>query len=113
MRPPPFDIDTHGTVQWFGPDWGAPVCHPATHVDTPTGETCEECRQPITADDCGLGIPYSDPVAMRAEWLPYHRLCFLRTVIPDSVVAHLPRMPGEPERTKAPAASPREGHDGR
>lgn len=41
-------------IKWFGASWGAPCCEPALHVDTPVGEFCFYCEQPIGADAQGL-----------------------------------------------------------
>lgn len=64
---------------WFGESWGAPVCDEDRHLPIPVGKHCHECMIPITEDDHGMLIPcfgYLD------DMLAYHRICFLRTVIP-------------------------------
>ena len=73
-------------TQWFGESWGAPVCEPAQHTATPTGEPCAElCGDPIEERDQGFLIPLlredREPVL-----LAYHRMCFLRTIIPDKLI---------------------------
>lgn len=62
---------------WFGQSWGAPVCDQQTHQDTPVGEPCCECDAAIVEGDSGFLMPFTDPPV-----LVYHRVCFLRTVIP-------------------------------
>ena len=37
----------------FGPRWDAPDADDALYVDTPVGERCGICRDPIEADDQG------------------------------------------------------------
>lgn len=63
---------------WFGPSWGAPVCDPVSHVDTPVGSPCCECDVAIVDGDSGFRLPYTSTGGL----LTYHRVCFLRTVIP-------------------------------
>lgn len=70
-----------GLMYWFGESWGAPVCDPEKHVGTPVNSVCVECDIPIMDGDTGFQIP----VHSRTEFTvaaPYHRVCFLRTVIP-------------------------------
>jgi len=61
---------------WFGESWGAPVCEPQRHAPTPVGGLCIECDTPIREGD--TGFVSSNGV----QRLFYHRVCFLRTVIP-------------------------------
>ena len=66
-----------GTVRWFGESWGAPVCDPRAHVDTPVGETCAwGSAAPIKPSDQGIGIP--DGSTGLYVW--YHLECWLRTI---------------------------------
>jgi hypothetical protein len=60
-------------VNWFGESWGAPVCDPDTHIDTPTG-TCDWCSERIATDDAGVSLPYAMQV------IHYHLNCWLRQV---------------------------------
>jgi hypothetical protein len=61
---------------WFGESWGAPVCDEQRHLPIPLGEKCPECDTEIELTDNGMLIPSSRGL------LAYHRICFLRTVIP-------------------------------
>jgi hypothetical protein len=65
-------------VRWFGQSWGASVCDPVDHVETPAGENCTRCGEQLQATDTGVILPYaSDPPAS----MPYHRNCYLREII--------------------------------
>jgi hypothetical protein len=59
-------------MQWFGEDWGAPVCAPSNHVPVPIGMKCQLCDCFIAADDQGFLIPNLDAARQR---LPWHRDC--------------------------------------
>jgi hypothetical protein len=59
-------------VMWFGESWGAPVCEPEQHTTTPVDHVCVECDKLIESGDTGF--------VMQSN--AYHRVCFLRTVIP-------------------------------
>jgi len=64
---------------WFGKSWGAPVCDEQRHRPTPEGKTCPECDGEIGAADNGMLLPSAHGL------LAYHRICFLRTVIPCEI----------------------------
>lgn len=67
-------------MMWFGESWGAPVCEPEQHTSTPVGRICIECDKPVADGDTGFVTPLARPDGV--ESLVYHRVCFLRTVIP-------------------------------
>lgn len=67
-------------MKWFGQSWGAPVCKPETHSETPTEEDCTQCEQPILATDSGVTLPFSGgPDDTRTE-LSYHHQCYMRSL---------------------------------
>lgn len=59
-------------MPWFGESWGAPVCDPAEHVETPFGAVCIHCDELIDEDDAGF-VYMNGPVA--------HRDCFIRGAV--------------------------------
>jgi hypothetical protein len=63
-------------MRWFGETWGAPVNEECEHAPTPVGEQCLECERVINDGQQGVLLPYMDVEAA------YHRLCFLRLVLP-------------------------------
>jgi hypothetical protein len=63
---------------WFGESWGAPCCEEELHVATPVGVVCMECEKRIVGGDQGFLVPHRSAMAD----LGYHRVCFLRTIIP-------------------------------
>ena len=64
---------------WFGESWGAPVCEPERHRQTPVGAECTDCGEDIEARDQGLLIPYAGhPSSLNA----FHLTCFLSTILP-------------------------------
>ena len=66
-------------VKWFGKTWGAPICDPHTHIETPDGEACPGCMKTIRDGDQGVEIPFSggpeDPPVL--DW---HLNCFLAEI---------------------------------
>lgn len=66
---------------WFGPSWGAPVCEPERHLDTPMDELCIDCLVPFTEGDSGLSVPFVYEVG---GWtLTHHHIaCFRRGLLP-------------------------------
>lgn len=77
-------------MNWFGEDWGAPCCDPQQHVGTPMGCRCMECRTPIGEQDQGFTtVTY---VQEERIAVAYHRVCFLRTVVPCEMWEHLPEL---------------------
>jgi hypothetical protein len=47
------DLPGSGTL-FFGPRWDAPRVDHATQVDTPAGQWCVDCKEPIEPGDRGL-----------------------------------------------------------
>lgn len=72
-------------MNWFGTDWGAPMCTPERHRPTPVGKPCIECDQPIQEGDAGFIFPvHGRPIGHAGFTSPiyYHRVCFMRTILP-------------------------------
>ena len=40
--------------KWFGESWGAQVCEPEAHTETPVGAGCLHCGEPIAEGDRGF-----------------------------------------------------------
>jgi hypothetical protein len=59
-------------MPWFGESWGAPVCDPADHVETPVGAVCLWCVDLIDEQDSGY-VYANGPAA--------HEECCLRQVV--------------------------------
>jgi hypothetical protein len=74
-----------GTVRWFGESWGAPVCDPRTHVDTPVGSACwghahmHGPLRPKAIEDGDQGVTIPGPDGPGA----YHLDCWLHEVGAD------------------------------
>lgn len=66
-------------MKWFGESWGAPVCHPEEHVETPDGEVCPECIRSIRPGDQGFVLPYVNGAGSVGP-LSYHRVCLERAL---------------------------------
>jgi hypothetical protein len=71
-------------VKWFGESWGAPVCHPLDHAETPVDSQCIFCPRSILEDDDGFLLPHytgeGEVVTVAA-----HRECFVRSILPRYV----------------------------
>lgn len=63
-----------GTVRWFGRSWGAAVCDPRTHIDTPVGHICPWDGSDIEPRDRGINVAGPDGRSS------YHLACFLYAV---------------------------------
>lgn len=63
-------------MKWFGATWGAPICNPAHHVDTPIGQACAGCNAPIGAESWGVVVPHVGAEGHVSEWA-YHRRCWM------------------------------------
>lgn len=53
------------TIRWFGESWGAPVCDPETHVETPAGKRCLGCPDEIEEGQAGVVVLASPEIAGR------------------------------------------------
>lgn len=85
-------------VKWFGPSWGAPVCDPARHIDTPVGRPCFYCYEGIREGDQGIAMPYFDDEG-RASVVPIGLDCFLRDIgVPLQGAQGEDDQPAEPGR---------------
>jgi len=67
-------------MNWFGASWGAPCNETDQHAPTPVGAVCVECEKTIGEDDQGFMTPFIHGGTTTTA--VYHRICFLRTVIP-------------------------------
>lgn len=79
-------------MKWFGPNAWAPVCEPSELTETPTGQPCLHCDEPIVLGDSGFVMPMWAPASdedLDAVWngkptrwriTVYHRECFFRGV---------------------------------
>src|SRR5258708_5208550 len=65
-------------MQWFGKSWGAPICDPQDHAETPVGQLCSWCTETIEANDAGVIIPHLED--RRTTMRPQHYECFIRQV---------------------------------
>jgi hypothetical protein len=74
-------------MRWFGETWDAPI-NDLEHADTPVGETCEHCKEPIVDDDRGVLLPgfHFDPeaVPLQVPEYAYHLRCFMATILSES-----------------------------
>ncbi len=60
---------------FFGPPWPSGICDENTRVDTPVGERCAFCSEPIAEDDQGSFVGTGSGPA------PMHRECSLRSAV--------------------------------
>ena len=77
-----------GTVRWFGESWGAPVCEPEDHIDTPINEDCARCRGAIEEGQQGVTVPYLTGRSGEDGWmdrLAWHLDCWLAEVVGDDM----------------------------
>jgi len=72
-------------VQWFGEDWGAPVCRAADHVDTPVDLECAYCGRLIDEGDAGFVMPWL-PGDGDVSIMVTHVHCLLQAVLPAGLV---------------------------
>lgn len=70
------------TVKWFGISWGAPVCDPEDHVETPVGRPCMRCTKAIGENDQGLTIPHVRERERKVSDEPWHLGCYLESILP-------------------------------
>jgi hypothetical protein len=64
-------------VRWFGESWGAPVCDPKAHTETPVGAICLYCPDPIESDDQGFVVPHLG----EADESVVHRACLMHSIL--------------------------------
>lgn len=80
-------LKTRGTaVRYFGEPLDAPVYEGAEQAPTPVGVLCVHCHVPFEESDQGFLIPYlgvSDPDLWEQPW---HKDCFLWTVLGPAFV---------------------------
>ena len=64
---------------FFGEPWPSGICDDGERVDTPVGESCLLCEEPIAEQDQGsfMGNHRGAPRALA----PVHRECSLRSVL--------------------------------
>ena len=58
-------------MNWFGKDWGAPVCRVVAQAATPLGVTCHRCGEKIRKRDRGIAVSNPSVTA-------WHLRCFLK-----------------------------------
>jgi len=66
----------------FGESWGAPICDEQDGVplvDTPVGEKCVRCEEPIKEGDQGVILPFLGGPAGWGE-IVYDLDCFLASL---------------------------------
>ena len=80
---------TEATLRWFGESWGAPVCEPELHVETPVDMVClghdhmHSTRSSfIKAGDQGVTLPDYGRTD-RVTRVAYHLDCWLHEVGAD------------------------------
>lgn len=67
-------------MEWFGPEGPfAPLCEHYARTDTPVGELCAWCDEPIASDDTGVTMPHFDELGPRR--LPWHSACEMRSAV--------------------------------
>ena len=67
-------------TMWFGDSWGAPVCDPEEHCETPVGRPCLSCGGAIASGDQGFVMPHVE-LNGSASLQAHHRKCFLKTIL--------------------------------
>jgi hypothetical protein len=70
-------------VRRFGEIWDAPICDATVEVDTPIGQRCLSCQEPVGEGDQGFIHPVIHADGS-SEDLPIHRECELLGVIGHS-----------------------------
>lgn len=66
-------------MKWFGESWGAPVCDPQNHTETPVGGSCAGlCGDTIREHDKGLVLPFVGHPTLTE--LNYHLQCFMESL---------------------------------
>ena len=74
---------------YFGEPWDAPCCEDSPRVATPVGQPCLRCEVPIKEGDQGWLIPYA-PATGYPHLAPWHRACFLASILGPRLSASLP-----------------------
>lgn len=77
-------------IGWFGESWGAPVCEPKLHVDTPVGTECvghehmhtDDRPDTIQPGDQGITLPQIS-LDKTMHLVVYHLDCWLHEVGAD------------------------------
>jgi len=72
-------------MKGFGKSWGAPVCDPAVHIETPVGEECGYCDRRIAEGDHGVRMPFPGDPSGRG-YMNCHHMCFLRAILPEWMI---------------------------
>ena len=65
---------------WFGKSWGAPVCDPEDHAETPVGSKCWRCKECIAKDDQGVTMPLVGVEGV--TMIHAHLDCYLESILP-------------------------------
>lgn len=68
---------------YFGEPWPSGICDEGTRVDTPVGEHCELCNEPIQVFEQGsfIGALHGEEGAWVSVLAPVHKECSLRSVM--------------------------------
>ena len=79
-------------MDWFGENWGAPITEDGLHVETPVGQPCLFCEEPIAEGDRGVIMRW----IAEGQWgvRPVHAECELRDVMGG--IEHLTAPPDHP-----------------
>lgn len=67
-------------VNWFGPDWGAPVNQNTEPIEIPIGVPCTRCFRPFTDGDRGVTVPSLSGDLSFVTLASFHLDCMLKEV---------------------------------
>lgn len=71
------------------------MCAEEDRVEVPVGRACLGCGRDVEEGDCGFLIPLVAEVVSEEPW---HRGCFLRTILPDDAEGEVSGGGGSPAR---------------
>lgn len=72
-------LPTIEPMTWFGASWGAPINEICEHQQTPVGEVCTWCLDPIEPWAAGVVMTHWSAEEMSRQ--PKHLECFIRDTI--------------------------------
>ena len=85
--------DDFNPTLFFGLKWDVPLLDSATQFETPVGEACLHCKEPIEIQQQGLLRNYVSGKDEAGNWMgglaPLHRECDLRMTLGS--IGHLER----------------------
>jgi hypothetical protein len=67
-------------MEWFGTDWGAPICREVPQVPVPVGQACYLCGAALTAQDTGVTMPFAGASFLESTTVAAHLRCFFRVL---------------------------------